>query len=717
MMQTLNVFSHYSKSKIEIIRQTGLAYPWLLALIPALIVMLVYLPSLWFDFVWDDALFLYDHPLYRDPDRWAEALQQPFVLSPNYFRPLALTTFLIELRLWQGWPLPFHLTNVLLHALNTILVVILAQCIWPGARTRPGLSLAAGLLYGLHPALVESVAFISSRFDLLLTTALLLALLADVNLRHHSVARPLVVGLAFFVAALSKEMAVAFALVLPVWHIALMKINPKKPKLETEKGKMHRFNLAWAELSRHRYVYLAVFLAGLGYLFLRYLLLGYLYLPKVGNPTHVGSSVQHLLLVARSLAEYALLTIWPFATLRLLHTEPLPIQLDDIAALLALLVMLALVAGMGWLGRGQSGRSWLIVAWAIALIPVLNILPLILGGGAFVAERFLTFPLVFVALAILPFGHFSLPGVMQTGLVLWLIAAMITVQLTLSHWQNELTLWSWTAERAPNSALPYINLANVYNRLGLPEQALDKAERALQRDSAESNAWNHKGLALFRLERYKDAEIAFARAGQLEPTDPLYWNNLAAALREQDRFQEAEQLLLNRVLPIAPDLAVGHLNIGTLYLRIDRLDLAVYHLQEAERLLPFDQANEARALLNQTKDPARWLRLGDLLLAQRDSQRALAAFEQAVKLGASTVDGAIGRSAALMELGRWQEAETTVQAALDIAPEDARLYNNLGVIARERGDLDRAYYFFSRAIELAPGWELPRQNLAALDEI
>jgi Flp pilus assembly protein TadD len=52
--------------------------------------------------------------------------------------------------------------------------------------------------------------------------------------------------------------------------------------------------------------------------------------------------------------------------------------------------------------------------------------------------------------------------------------------------------------------------------------------------------------------------------------------------------------------------------------------------------------------------------------------------------------------------------------ALKQAPGDARLYNNLGVVAQARGDLNTAREYYARASALAPNWELPKQNLGAL---
>lgn len=148
--------------------------------------------------------------------RTSESLRSSFILSPNYFRPLVLLSFIAENSVAGIDARLFHLTNLLLHALNSFLVVLLAQKLWPEPApaeegSRSWTAVLAGLLYGLHPALLEGVAFISSRFDLLLTSALLLARWADGALRTRS-RRALAVGGSFFLAALAKERAATFFL-------------------------------------------------------------------------------------------------------------------------------------------------------------------------------------------------------------------------------------------------------------------------------------------------------------------------------------------------------------------------------------------------------------------------------------------------------------------------------------------------------------------------
>jgi protein O-mannosyl-transferase len=679
----------------------------LLLLLPAAIVLLLYLPAIRYDFVWDDTIFLRDLPLYRMTGSWSAALTRPFILSPNYYRPLPLLTFLAELQLGGLNPSLFHLTNLLIHAINTTLVTALAFSLLRTGRDDSSSykwALTAGLLYGLHPALIEGAVFISSRFDLLLTMFLLLALLADVKLTGK--ARPVLVGLAFFLAALSKEMAIAFVLILPLWHLA------RRPQLERPISLKGMVQSAWRQGDVA--VYLAVILAGLVYLGVRVGVLGYLLLNEPSRALPVGTPLQHLLLTGRTLVEYLKLIVWPFTSLTPLHYSQLPLPTASLAGWTAWAAMGLVLAGLIYAWQRRPRFALLALAALLALLPVSNILPLELGGGAFVAERFVLFPL---ALAVLALATLSVdlsrdisPKV-AAACILWLIVSVGTIQLITPNWRDNVMLWQWAAERAPRSAMPFTNLALEYNNRGDYQAGLAVAEEALARDEKDSNAWNNAGLAFFGLNRFEDAENAFSQAIERQPQDALYWNNLAGALREQGKLVEAERIMLDQALRLAPELPAAHLNLGIIYLRADRPDLAAKALQTAIRLLPPEMSSEAEALLSQSAEPERWLRLGDLLLGNKAWEQALAAFDQAGALGARPVDALVGISTVLIAQEEWDKAEALLQQTLDDYGGDARLYYNLGLVARQRGELDTARTLFTQAALLAPDWEQPQQEL------
>jgi tetratricopeptide (TPR) repeat protein len=631
-----------------------------------LLTILVYLPSLKFGFVWDDDQVLFGRADYHDPSRWLEAVRQPLDFSPNYFRPLALSTQLIQIWVWGNNPLPFHLVNVLLHGLNTLLVMILAArwLRWMGDDTHNvgrygGLSLLAGLLYGLHPALTESVAFIASRYDLTVTTFLLLALLCE--------GRVLLMGCWFLLAMLCKEMAIVLPLLLPAWHMM------RSARRFSELSMRERVKQIWHDEWR---AYLVLFVAGMLYLGLRYAALGYLHQPSPQESRmEVGSPLQHLLLIGRTFATLIGLVFFPFFSITPAHHSTLPIPLNDGVAWLQLGLTGAAILLLIGLVRRAPVVGWLLVAAVVSLLPVLNLRPLEIAKGLYTAERFLTFPLTLFVLALVAAfasGRISVRKWAALGAAAWLLTAVVVIALNLPNWRENRTLWEWMARASPQSPIGHGNLADAYNNLGRYEDALKAADRAIRIAPWFGTGWVNKGVALLKLGHPKEAEAHFRKATELEPTGVIGWNNLAMMLSDRGEFAEAERIIRQHVLGRTP-LFMGHEALGILYLKQARPDLAEPELEQALRHLPFPKGTLVEQLLMDVRRPALWLaaaeyqiRQGNLTVAERLCQRA-------AELGADRVALAYVRGKLLIAQGRPQQARQLAQELLDYGLQDPRL--------------------------------------------
>jgi protein O-mannosyl-transferase len=135
-----------------------------------LITLLAYRTALPGGFIWDDDLHVTKNLPLRSLEGLARMWMEPGAV-PQYY-PLTHTTFWIEYHLWQLNPFGYHIDNVLLQALNAILLWAVLQ------RLRiPGAWLAA-VLFAVHPANVESVAWITERKNVLSCAFYLSALLA-----------------------------------------------------------------------------------------------------------------------------------------------------------------------------------------------------------------------------------------------------------------------------------------------------------------------------------------------------------------------------------------------------------------------------------------------------------------------------------------------------------------------------------------------------------
>ncbi|MDF1701907.1 MAG: hypothetical protein P1V36_12180, partial [Planctomycetota bacterium] len=247
---------------------------WMAAAVVALIVVLVHGSSLGGGFVYDDHRFIEHNEALADLSL-TDAFVSPATASAgdgivhDIYRPLRTILYAAQYRLFVedggagDYRLPWwHAVSILLHVLNTLLVLRLLLSLLRGAL----LPAAAGaLLFGLHPLTSESVAWLSSQGDLLAVTFLLSALLV---MERRGLGRTVVGGACFFLACLSKESAFMLPLLLPLRDLALPR----------EEG------TPWARTTWIRVGVLAV-LAGL------YLVARHAVLPGLAQVSHAHGSV------------------------------------------------------------------------------------------------------------------------------------------------------------------------------------------------------------------------------------------------------------------------------------------------------------------------------------------------------------------------------------------------------------------------------------------
>ena len=120
-----------------------------------------YLPTLQAGFIWDDDDYVTENELLRAPD----GLRRIWLSmdSPSQYFPAVYTSFRIEYSLWGLDASGYHLTNLVLHILNILLV----YGIFKRLLGDPFLAFGAALLFGIHPVQVEAVSWVSERKNLL----------------------------------------------------------------------------------------------------------------------------------------------------------------------------------------------------------------------------------------------------------------------------------------------------------------------------------------------------------------------------------------------------------------------------------------------------------------------------------------------------------------------------------------------------------------------
>jgi hypothetical protein len=185
--------------------------PWLLGACLVAAVVTAYQPAMRAGFVWDDEVYSTDNPDVKLPGRFAQLWTGEQATVHQYY-PLTTSSFWLEYRLWGASPHGYHVTNILLHTLGSLLVWLLLR-----RMGIPGAWLAA-LLFALHPVGAATVSWIAERKNVLSLVLGLLFLLSYLRFEASRRRRWYAAALAFFTAALLSKTAVApLPLVLPLW--------------------------------------------------------------------------------------------------------------------------------------------------------------------------------------------------------------------------------------------------------------------------------------------------------------------------------------------------------------------------------------------------------------------------------------------------------------------------------------------------------------------
>ena len=174
---------------------------------------LIYLPTLSSGFLWDDI------QLISYPQRVGDNPYAFFFVGGVYYRPLIHLSMNFDYSIWHLNPVGYHITNVVLHTANSILVFFLCFYLFrfsfANLKDSPAelnnhirviaTSLLAAVLFALHPIHTESVAWISGRTDILTTFFFLLAFIS--YLTYENEGRPISLFLSgfFFSARFSAK--------------------------------------------------------------------------------------------------------------------------------------------------------------------------------------------------------------------------------------------------------------------------------------------------------------------------------------------------------------------------------------------------------------------------------------------------------------------------------------------------------------------------------
>lgn len=410
-----------------------------------LFALILYYPVLNAGYVWDDnLLFVEKVKLVNEPLSWG-LLTEPVLPDTTYFRPFIFLTMYIEFQLFGQNPLSSHIINLLILILNAYLVSLVAYKILEIKKQKNEmlLSLLAGLIYVVNPVLVEATAWISGRFDLLVTTFSLLGVFLFMQMQKNTWSNSLVLSLCFLMALFCKELGAIFPILL---FFIYMFFNVSLEKSYVQN--IHDFILKYYKLI------ISLFLTFIFYLILRVQAMGDVYHQALDLEYFELAYLKEYLPI-HSLFFYIKQFIFPFQDL----TPLLPYDhLNDYkhAVIFKLLVLVLVLVGLIYGLIKKNKYIWLIFSILLTISLVIYIVPITIANNV-AHNRFMTLGAAFFAIlvAILPYQNLSkaFKKVAIFCISIWFILAILNTKSIVPFWQTDFTLWKWTYNVQPDNSL------------------------------------------------------------------------------------------------------------------------------------------------------------------------------------------------------------------------------------------------------------------------
>lgn len=579
----------------------------LLAVLAALAVFITYLPSLQNGFVnWDDNEYVYENPMIRQMD--LEFFKWVISSVVTNWHPLTMVSHAVDYRVWGLNPFGHHLTNTVLHSINTFLYFFLVYLLgehmgFKGARSRQAekaqhkqitAALVAAMLFGLHPLRVESVTWVAERKDVLCGFFYMLSLLTYILYARppQSTTAPgirkglyYLPSLFFFVlAGLSKPMAVSLPAVL-----LILDFYPLKRLFASNDG---------TGRTKHILIEKAPF-----FLISSFLAVMTIWAQQAGEAirtleTHTVS--MRLFVSARAVVYYMYKMILPL-DLSPYYPYPLKIGLLSIE-FLSYLACLAVVTILCVLTLRRC--RGLLAAWLFFIISLLPVIGLVQVGGQAMADRYTYIPgLAFYALVGTGFARaFFAISSKKTGWAngRWAVAAVAIIICALlaaktarqqAVWRDSVSMWSEAIRLYPDSVpTAYNQRGAAYDELGEHMLALEDYGNAIRLNPSFSRPYVNRGIIYAKQGFFIPAIKDFDRALELNPMDENALLNRGTAFIGYGEYTRAADDL-EKAVYISPGNAVAHYNLGIVYLNVGENTRAVRHFRKA-RALGLKEADE-----------------------------------------------------------------------------------------------------------------------------
>jgi Tfp pilus assembly protein PilF len=627
----------------------------------------VYAQAVGFQFInFDDNFYVYENAsvlsgLNAGSIKWAFTAFH----SANW-HPLTWLSHMLDVSLFGKNAGAHHATNVVLHIVNSFLAFIvfrkLTGCFWKSA--------IVAALFAVHPAHVESVAWISERKDVLSTMFWLLTMFAYfryVDLKRTDAENEgksesdgqrttnngqifyfLTIAL-FALGLMSKPMLVTLPFVLILcdfWALERLKTLKDLTPLVIEKLPLFILSAVSA------------------------------YITIVAQRSYGAVQTIEMLSIETRLTNavvaYAKYIVMLFYPLDLGAAYPYQNQFPLWQTLGSAVLLIGITAFCVWQRRG---RKYLLMGWLWFLGTLIPVIGVVQVGAQSMADRYTYVP-YFGLFIMLVWGVWEIferlkldKKIVAAVVAIVLLALSVLCFKQVSYWRNSETLYSHTLAAGQGNFIIKLNYCNHLMR----ENRMEEAERYCLDSIAENpnfvDSYNTLGVIGVKTGKLENAVANFQKSLAINPNDAVVYTNLAAPLAMLGKPEEAEQ-----------------------------------NINKAAEL--YKKSGAPPAILNNV-----YSSLAAAFAGQKKYDKASEILARVLQISPEKTDIRTNYALSLYFQNKLDEARQQIEQAIKQNPNQAESYNLLGLILIKQNRRDEAAKQFERALQLKPDLQEAKENL------
>ena len=518
-----------------------------------------------YDFVnFDDDVYVTENPRVRG-GLTAANIAWAFRGENVYWHPLTWISHMVDIQIWGPEPGPQHLTNLIFHMLNALLLFLVLNRM-TGALWR---SFFAAALFALHPINVESVAWVAERKNVLSTFFMMLTLLAYAFYGEKpGLIRYLMVGTLFGLGLLAKPMLVTLPfvfLLLDYWPLGRFSFQDATGN---RTGRVLSLILEKVPL---------FCLSGLSVIASSVSVQAIKSLETVPMTMRIGNALV-------SYVKYMGKMFWPF-NLAVYYPFPQNISTWQVLGSLGILVTVS-----GFAIRFLKQYAYFAVGWFWYLGTLVPVSGLVQAGlWPAMADRWAYVPLIGLFIAIvwgigeLPKGRPYCRKSILIAAILFLGLLCVTTSMQLGYWKSSFELFRHTLEITVNNAVAHNNLGNALLSLDDQDEAYQQYAEALRIRPDHAHA--HYNIARLLTDRGELDEALSHYEAAIRSNPRLvkaYYNRGIILAQKGDDSAAIHNFL--QALQLDPGFAEAHNNLGVVLIRQGKIKEAASHFAQAVQL-------------------------------------------------------------------------------------------------------------------------------------